>query len=515
MATLHKRLLASVRAARDTWMKYGSDTSPSPLDALKWDPYEARVRRYQRDMRYYDNRIYLDSIMLSTIQQMRPPLYKHIRGIYNPVNRLVRVYVSKVYGGQLDMELLQDGAIPIYQADDRLRQAIKQAWIWSNWSKQKTLYVKYGSIFGDSAIKVVDDVDSQKVRMEVLDPRKIVEVRLDAVGNVKYIRIEYQKIDPDTGKEFTYGEEIDEDWFVTYRDDDEYAYFIDGSGNRVSRWRNEYGFVPVVLCQHITTDAVWGENPFHTALHKIDEVNDQASLLNDQVRKVINPLWAASGVGQGANLELDAGNRDVIPIIKAGDNVTFTPLVAPLDIANAGANIRDLLAELERDLPELLLARMLETGDVTATAIRASASAGISRIEEAQGNYDDALIRAQMMAVSIGGYRGYDGFAGYSLDSYARGDLAHFIGKRPVISDDLSKLEKVQTMQSISVSKRLLLRELGFSEDDIREEEMRDETRARSEVQSFTESVFAPDDDDDDELEEVEEDGTETASQKP
>jgi hypothetical protein len=168
-----------------------------------------------------------------------------------------------------------------------------------------------------------------------------------------------------------------------------------------------------------------------------------------------------------------------------------------------------------RDLPELLLARMLETGDVTATAIRASASAGISRIEEAQGNYDDALIRAQMMAVSIGGYRGYDGFAGYSLDSYARGDLAHFIGKRPVISDDLSKLEKVQTMQSISVSKRLLLRELGFSEDDIREEEMRDETRARSEVQSFTESVFAPDDDDDDELEEVEEDGTETASQKP
>jgi hypothetical protein len=513
MATLHKRLLASVRAARDTWMKYGSDTSPSPLDVLQWDDYGYRMRRYQMYSRYYNNRIYFDPTMLATIQQMRPALYKHIRGVYNPVNRLVRVYVSKVYGGQLDMELLEDGAIPIDQADDRLRQAIKQTWIWSNWSKQKTLYVKYGAVFGDSAIKVVDDVSSQKIRLEVLDPRKIVDIRLDVVGNVKYIRIEYQRMDEDTGKEYTYAEVIDSEWFVTFRDNDEYAYYVDGEGTAVSRWRNEYGFVPVVLAQHSATDAVWGENPFHTSLSKIDEVNDQSSLLNDQVRKVINPLWAASGVQAGTNLELQAGDRDGIQIIKAGDNVTFTPLVAPLDIANAGENIQKLLAELERDMPELLLAKMLETGDVTATAIRASASAGISRIEEAQGNYDDALIRAQMMAVSIGGYRKYDGFAGYSLDSYARGDLAHFIGKRPVIGDDLSKFERVQAMQNAQVSKRLMLRELGFSEDDILEEEMRDENRARREVQSFTESVFAPDDEED-ELEEVEEDDTETAAEE-
>lgn len=504
--SLHQRLLQSARAFRETWMRYGSDVTPSPLDVLQWDDYGYRMRRYLMYSRYYNNRIYFDPHMLATIQQMRPSLYKHIRGVYNPVNRLVRVDVAKIYGGNLDIELLRDGAIPIEQADDGLRTAIRQLWKDSNWQKNKTLYVKYGAIFGDSAIKIVDDVSSAKVRMEVLDPRKIVDIRLDAVGNVKVIRIEYQRIDEETGKEYTYAEEINGDWFVTYRDNDEYAYFMDGNGTPVSRWRNEYGFVPVVLVQHVVTDGVWGENPYHASLSKIDEINDQSSLLNDQVRKNINPLWFASGVSSGTNLEVQAADRDGIQIIKASGSATgpvptMTPMIAPLDIANTSANIRDLLTELERDLPELLLARMLDTGDVTATAIRTAASAGVARIEEAMGNYDDALIRAQMMAVSIGGYRGYDGYTGFSLDSYARGDLAHFIGLRPVIEDELSKLEKLQAMQAASVSKRLILQELGFSEDIIREEEMRDESRARQEVQSFTQSVFAPDEDEDDDLE--------------
>lgn len=487
--SVRQRFLQSIWAARDTWIKYGTDSTPSPLDILQWDDYGYRMRRYHMYSRYYNNRIYFDPTMLATIQQMRPGLYKHIRGVYNPVNRVVRVYPSKIYGGQLDFELLRDGAIPIQQADDRLKGAIRQLWIWSNWQRNKTLYVKYGAIFADSSIKVIDEPAAGKVRMEVLDPRKIIDAQIDAVGNVKHIRIEFEKKDPITEQKYTYGEIINGEEFVTYRDGEEFPFYVDGTGVAVSRWRNEYGFVPVVLAQHIVTDGVWGENPYHASLTKIDEINDQAALMNDQIRKVINPLWFASGVKAGTNLEVQAGDRDGISIIKSGDGATMTPMVAPLDIANAGANIRDLLGELERDLPELLLARMLDTGKVTATAVRTAASAGISRIEEAMGNYDDALIRAQQMAVSIGGYRGYENFAGYSLDSYASGDLAHFIGPRLVIEDELTRHEKVQALGSAGHT-RLQLQEMGYSEDVIEEAMAESDMRTRAAVRGLAEAAF-------------------------
>jgi len=57
--------------------------------------------------------------------------------------------------------------------------------------------------------------------------------------------------------------------------------------------------------------------------------------------------------------------------------------------------------------------------------------------------YDDALVRAHQMAISIGGYRGYDQFAGFNLDSYKAGALEHSIGKRPVFAvDPMDDLEE-------------------------------------------------------------------------
>ena len=38
------------------------------------------------------------------------------------------------------------------------------------------------------------------------------------------------------------------------------------------------------------------------------------------------------------------------------------------------------------------------------------------------------------MAIAIGGWRGYDGYEGFGLDSYGRGDLAHSIAMRDVFT---------------------------------------------------------------------------------
>jgi hypothetical protein len=47
------------------------------------------------------------------------------------------------------------------------------------------------------------------------------------------------------------------------------------------------------------------------------------------------------------------------------------------------------------------------------------------------------------MAVSIGGYRGYEGYGGFDLDSFKRGDMAMSIASRPVFEvDQFEKIEE-------------------------------------------------------------------------
>jgi hypothetical protein len=494
--SIWSRMMSTIKAAQQAWVDY-KKMDIMPTDPLRWDLYPARALRYGLYEHYYNNNVYFDPALKKRIQERRPAFYKHIRGVYNPANRLTKLYVSKIYGGALDLELLRDGAIPIEQADETLRDAIRQLWLWSNWNTQKSVYARCGALFGDSFIKLVDDPLRQQVRLEVLDPRKVVDVKFDAVHNVKEVTIEYDRFDEETGRRYTYTEIItggDDGAFVTLRDGEEYAYFTDAGGKPVSRWPNEYGFVPLVHTSHVVTGLDYGENCFHSALDKINEVNDQASLLNDQVRKVINPFWFVAGAD--GKIAVDGGDRDTIPTVTAPAGSTATAMVVPLDIANTSLHIQNLLEELEQDMPELALKKLRDQQQVSAPGVQAAFSDAVGRIEEAQGNYDSALVRAHQMGVSIGALRRYEGFTPYTLNSYDQGKLDHFITLRPVIADSLSKQERLTILQSAGVSKRLILQELDYPEDVI-EQELADEAqKAAQATRQFAESVFGRGEDD-------------------
>jgi hypothetical protein len=226
----------------------------------------------------------------------------------------------------------------------------------------------------------------------------------------------------------------------------------------------------------------WGAPPFHSTVAKIDEMNDAASLLNDQIRKAVNVIWYFSGVAAGSDLsisgQLDDGTatsdptsrRDKLPAIYGPKDSAPTAMIAPLDIANTAANIQNMLAEIERDMPELSLHRVREMGQMTAPGIRAGYNDAIDKITESRGNYDDALIRAHKMAISIGAYRRLENFTAFDTGSYARGDLDHYIAERPVIEDMLSKQERISVMQGLPdnpEAARAILEELELSPDKI------------------------------------------------
>lgn len=462
-----------------------------PSDLTEWDSEGARFARYALGDHFYANTVYSSAHANALKLRIDYGLYKHIRSIYSPVHRLVEFYVAAVYGGNLDFENLEKGAVPILMADDALKTAIRQTWLWSNWRSQKNVYVRTGTRKGDVFLWIADEVDRQKVRLEVVDPMKVRDYTPDAVGNVKDCVLEYQLTDPDTNRDYTFRLEVDQDWFRPFRDN-----------TALEAWPNPYGFVPLVHTKHIDVGMQYGAYAFHGTEGKIDEANDAASILNDAVRKAVNIIYYGAGMARNQDLDANVDARDVVPIITGPKDTELKPLTPQVDIAAAGGNLDRMLKQLETDMPELSLHQLRDSGNLTAPGVRAGYKDAIDRVQEAQGNYDDGYIRAQKMAITIGGFRGYEGFEGFNLDSFPD-DVEFYVKERPVIDDSLSLVEKLQQLVALNNVDDGLL-EIGMSELDYDNEAIgkvltaRNNARERAQAQLDARNATPGDDEGDD-----------------
>ncbi len=485
-----------------------------------WDEYYARLMRYELYESYYTNTAYTNIQKLSTYYKRNRRLYRNTRAIYNPVFRLVQLYVAKLYGGDIDWDGLETGAIPIVGGDDALRTAIRQLWLSSNWQRKKSLYGRLGAKLGDVCLKVVDEPAQGRVRLEVVHPAKVKYADFDSNGDVLKVVFEYPCIeyrgDPlrnPTQHSYLYSEVITPDAYQTFRDGQPYAYYADASGEKVKEWDNEYGFVPVVLGQHLDEGFKFGATPYHAAVQKIDELNELASLLNDQIFKTITPIWAFIGVAGKDKVNVapestgsSTTERDQVRSMYLPDGASNPfPMVANINIVDTLSDIEALLKEIERDMPELVLHRLREGGSLTAPGVRAGFSDASDRIIEARGNYDDYLVKAHKQAIAIGGYRGYRNFEPYALESLTSGDLEHFIGDRPVIVDALSKKEEFDVLRDAEAPIWLTLEKMGYSQETIDRVMAEDEEKRRQEVRGAVESLFGTGDDDEEDADDGEE----------
>jgi hypothetical protein len=312
----------------------------------------------------------------------------------------------------------------------------------------------------------VDIKAKQKVIMETLHPSLVRDVVFDGVGNIVYADIAYSKKDPSTDSEAIYSEIITPDKFSTFKNDKPYAWFKDGFGNDVSSWSNPYGFVPLVLAPHKRIGSRFGISAAHRIIYKVDETNSQASRLNDQINKTVNSVWAVSGVTDVNQLAVQ-DSKAAIPIIGVPDGSNFQALVNPLDLGAASANVQNLLLEIERDAPELSLHRIRSGSTITAPGVLSAWNDAISLIIESSANYDSALTRAQMMALTMAGVNGYEGFESFDENSFSAGDLDHIILPRQIILDNLPKDMRISSLVSLGVPRDFILREMGYSKDDI------------------------------------------------
>ena len=467
-------VLQRIRAAVGAGMSAWRGTTPTIPEATVWDDNENRLARYALYELYYNNTPY-DQVLRSNTgnQPTAKKLYKDIRPIYNPVHRLVQTYQSEVMGGALDMEHLTTGAMRIVGADDTLKDAIRQTLKWSNWQTEKGWFVHNGALYGDAFLKVIDDRVRRKVRLEVLAPQKVKSMEVDAVGNIVEIVIEYP-IKGEDGKEQTYREEITKEHFATFLDNDPYSVFGE---NGESKWANVYGFVPVVHCAFSNTGSLFGANAFHSQLPKINEIDDQGSVLNDNVRKVVNPIWAYIGIApptkdsENNDIQVTIGRDGVPAIYTTNEKARIEPIISNINIADASANVQQLIREVERDLPELALYHMRDR-QMSGVAIRNANRDAIRRLEHAHATFAGAYVRAQQMAITMGGMAKYEGFNAYSIHSYDRGELEFHVATPELFKDELTVEQRVANLIKTGAPPKAVWKELGYGDELIEEWEV-------------------------------------------
>lgn len=481
------RFMAGITAFREAWLNSG--------DAAKIDTFgsfDARRLRYGINWSYFENTAYRDIHQWAAKMKSDYGVYRHTRNIYNPTYRIVMFYRAHIWGGALDKNAGELGAIPIATQNEAHRIAIADLWKKSNWAIEKSIVAQHGAIFGDVAIRVVDDPKRGRVSLQTVNPETLKSVVLDTAGNVKAYEIEYERVDPlNPNAKAMYCESATRDGddvvYKTMRNGSAFAYAENAiNGTAVSEWREPYGFIPMVSIKHNTIGLDWGWSEIHPALSKIREVDDVASKVSDQIRKMVDSGWLFSGIkkpdtpptmtGRSATANAPAPGREEMPALYATDpNARATPLVAPLDIASALAHIAAINAELEREFPELQMDIWNAGGDTSGRALRLARQRVTQKVFERRPSYDDALVRAMQMAIGIGGMRGYAAYKGFDLDSYGRGDLDFDIASRPVFEvDEFEKLESdklfwdtANTAIKAGMPLDVYLRRSGWSDDDV------------------------------------------------
>lgn len=489
MPSFIERFRLGITAFREAFL-----TSPVQ-DTDDWGRQDARILRYAVLWAMYEQTAYRDVHKWATAMRKDYGLYKYIRPIYNPAYRLGQFWVAHVFGGLLDPLANETGAIPIVTENESLRAAIANLWQWSRWNVRKDILTSRGTILGDIAIQVIDDVRRGRVYLDLLHPGLLASVEKDPFGNVKGYEIAEERANPGGVGTVTYHEIVsrngDSVVYETFLNEGPYAWpeNVDRSGAPVSRWEEPYGFVPLVLIQHNDVGLEWGWSELHPIRAKAHEADDIASQISDQVRKTIDPIWLMKGIKRpaggsialsGATTTADAdrpfpGREELQALWNVSTDAEAEAMVPKLDLESVLLHLASIVEEMERDVVELSPDIHTASGDASGRALRVARQPVTSKVIQRRANYDAGMVAAQQMAIAIGGWRGYEEYSGFDLDSFGRGDLDHSIAERPVFEEDPLDKSEVDSAfwaaahQAISAGVPLeaYLREAGWPDERI------------------------------------------------
>jgi hypothetical protein len=449
MVNLWSKLMTATQQAASAFIGAFREDSVTAtlLNSDEFDEYSGRRLRYAMYAASYENTSYRNIHSWAQGKRNRYGLGKYIRDIYNPTAQLVNFHKATVWRGNI-APLLIGGAIPLIVSgasdDAQVRTASDNLLRMSNYEVGKNVTVQKGCNLGDVGLKLVDDPRRGQVRIEVIDPSQIEAIVLDN-GIAKAYRLTAWR-DNENDLPTKYSETCergdgDDVIYRTYINDKLIAW----PGAEAAEWVEPYGFIPFVAIQHNNVGGAWGWAEAHPIQGKIMEMDDQASMLSDYIRKSINAPALISGVAKpsaklttttsDATADNPQPGREESKILWSEAQASYTPMIANLDIPSVISNIQNIMAGIESEMPELRKSMWDISGDPSGVALATAREPAEAKIINVRTGYDAGITRTMQMGIAIGGWRGYKGFDGFDLQSYENGLLDISIAPRPVFQE--------------------------------------------------------------------------------
>lgn len=512
-----------------------SDTTVESPDVSVADAFAARRESWSvleawADGRAYDER---DWAYWGDYKK-RHNLPKYIRPVYNPVQRAVDWYAGHLYRGTWteDGQPLPDGTpnlIPVpddvWEARPLVVAAAFQALTWSNFRSVLPALVARTQLLGSQFVEIHDDLsgdpERRKVTAEVIPLWQVADVALNSRGDVKRYVLAYTTTD-DRGK-YAFRKEVD---------NRETRWFRDDKLERIDR--HGYGFCPGVwVVGRLRGSRVFGVSLVSATLGKIDRINALGAFAEAWIARKLNEprvFFGANGkltvisattpppadgtTTIGTTARVEATENGVRYFQWDGENGRVESLLGTMDLGSVQQRIDALIAEVEADLPEIVMDQQLRAmSQVTGPGAEGMIGDVRARYDETMGNLDTAVTKIMQMLVSIGCHRANggdwdaddgtltraqalfritetvavtdaDGNVTWSdsgvpigLDSYQRGALALSITRRPLIEDvppaeGTEAYERAMQMRSnwvvgLGSMTPTQWRRMGLSEDEI------------------------------------------------
>lgn len=409
-----------------------------------------------------------------------------MQSLYNPAHRAVEFHVSHLWPGPLDR------AFRIICEDEKVENAIKQVWKWSNWESRKQLAARWYAEFGTMFIKVNVNKTSKQVREQVIKSRYVTEFDCDSSDFITYIRIDTLKTRLNKARqpETYYRTEVWDKAKNLYRVY-EHRFTrntpVSELGNPIEQNPiTQFGvnFIPIVHAKFKDIGEPRGLGVFTHVLDKIDEANRIATRLHEIAFRFNRPYIGVSANdkdAQGRPLPaprlIDKNNNEVQSAddLSKDESMIMLPGLAKLDMmvpsinfAGHLAELTDQMNEIKQDLSELRYYDIGQPSNISTDTMRMMLSGAIDRVLDARGNAYAALIRANQMALTLGKVNGFEGFS--DVGDYESGALEHSFAEQEVLP--LTQKERAEGVKiSVDAGMDILfaMKQHGYTEKEIKE----------------------------------------------
>lgn len=430
---------------------------------------------------YYLNNGLYDELRLTGYFLDEP----NLKAIRNPAQRVVKFYGDTIWPGRLPDALPLDLEAT---ANQQLKEPLADLWKWSNWQQRKQILVRWTAVLGETYIKVAQPEGKKRVYLQLNRPEYVTDYDDDEQGNITYIRVDVPR---------------------SKRDGDEVEFFLhtevwEKENGRCRIWEHDktpetpieqlgtpkkdydlqetwgIDFIPWVRAVHLDIGEDRGVGAYLLQLDKIDEANRLATRLHTMLFRHNDVTWALESnmvdAATGRPLpppriatDIDSNGNEVVDLsgekfIRLPGMAKLTSLVPNINYESALSALNAHLAEVKNDLPELRYYDLPELGELSGRAIRLLMGPAITSAEEVRGNLEDALVRAQKMALTIGQNTG----VWKNLGSYDDGDLEHGFEERPIIPADRTEAaEIIKAEKEAGIPLFTSLRKSGATEKEM------------------------------------------------